>query len=217
MPVAAQKEVAEVFAPAKLYIMYGATEASARLSYLDPEHLSRKWGSIGKAIPGVRMAVVDETGRELPHGTVGEIAAIGSNIMNGYWNDPAETAKVLKNGWYYTGDLGKTDEEGFFYVVGRKKDMIKAGGERISAKEVEDRILEIVGILEAAVIGVPDDLLGEAVKAFIVPAGGARLSGKEYEMEIRKRLPSFMHPREVVIMRDLPKNESGKILKNLLK
>jgi long-chain acyl-CoA synthetase len=217
MPIAIQKEVADVFAPAELYVMYGATEASARLSYLDPEDLPRKWGSIGKAIPGVRLAVVDETGRELPHGTVGEIAAKGPNIMAGYWNDPEETAKVLRNGWYHTGDLGKTDEEGFLYVVGRKKDMIKVGGERVSAKEVEDRILEFGLIQEAAVIGVPDDILGEAVKAFIVPAGGSRLTEREVEMEIRKRLPAYMHPKEVVIMRELPKNESGKVLKNLLK
>ncbi len=217
MPVAVQKEAAGVFAPAELYIMYGATEASARLSYLDPEDLHRKWGSIGKAIPNVRLAVVDDRGEELPAGETGEIAAKGPNIMKGYWNDPGETDKVLKNGWYFTGDLGKTDDEGFFYVVGRKKDMIKAGGERVSAKEVEERILEIRQVHEAAVIGVPDELLGEAIKAFIVPKGESRWTEREYDIEIKKRLPAYMHPRTVVLMRELPKNESGKILKNELK
>jgi long-chain acyl-CoA synthetase len=217
MAVAVQKEAAKVFAPAELYVMYGATEASARLSTLDPKQLHRKWGSIGKAIPNVRLAVVDDGGEELPPGEIGEIAAKGSNIMKGYWNDPEETDKVLKNGWYYTGDLGKTDEEGFFYVVGRKKDMIKVGGERVSAKEVEERILEIKQVHEAAVIGVPDELLGEAIKVFIVPGGDALLTEREYEIEIKKRLPVYMHPKTVVITRELPKNESGKILKNKLK
>jgi long-chain acyl-CoA synthetase len=217
MAVPVQKEAAKVFSPAALVVMYGATEASARLSYLDPDHLPRKWGSIGKAIPNVRLSVVDETGEELPPGETGEIAAKGSNIMAGYWNDPEETAKVLKNGWYFTGDLGKKDEEGFLYVVGRKKDMIKAGGERVSAKEVEERILEIPEVHEVAAIGVPDELLGEAIKVFIVPGGEARLTEREYEVEIRKRLPSFMHPKTIVIVRELPRNESGKILKNQLK
>jgi long-chain acyl-CoA synthetase len=217
MAVAVQKEVAEVFSPAELYVMYGATEASARLSYLDPKQLHRKWGSIGKAIPNVRLAVVDEMGKELPPEETGEIAARGSNIMTGYWNDPAETGKVLKNGWYYTGDLGKTDAEGFFYVVGRKKDMIKVGGERVSAKEVEERILEIRQVHEAAVIGVPDEQLGEAVKAFIVPAEGSCLTEQDFLAEIRKKLPSYMHPKAVVITRELPRNESGKILKNQLR
>jgi acyl-CoA synthetase (AMP-forming)/AMP-acid ligase II len=197
--------------------MYGATEASARLSYLDPKQLHRKWGSIGKAIPNVRLSVVDDRGEELPPGEIGEIAAKGSNIMTGYWNDPEETNKVLKNGWYYTGDLGKTDAEGFLYVVGRKKDMIKVGGERVSAKEVEERILEIRQVHEVAVIGVPDELLGEAVKVFIVPGGDARLTEQEYGIEIRKRLPSYMHPKTIVITAELPKNKSGKILKNQLK
>jgi len=217
MPVAVQKEAVKVFSPAELYVMYGATEASARLSYLDPGDLPRKWGSIGRAIPDVRLAVVDDSGTELPPGETGEIAAKGPNIMKGYWNDPEETAKVLKNGWYYTGDLGKTDEEGFFYVVGRKKDMIKAGGERVSAKEVEDKILEIEQVEEAAVIGIPDELLGEAIKVFIVPRGETRLSEREFETEIRKRLPAYMHPKAVVIASGLPKNESGKILKSELK
>ena len=216
MAVAVQKDVAKVFSPAELYVMYGATEASARLSYLDPKHLHRKWGSIGKAIPNVRLSVVDDEGEELPFGEIGEIAAKGSNIMTGYWNDPKETGKALKNGWYYTGDLGKTDAEGFLYVVGRKKDMIKVGGERVSPKEVEERILEIGQVHEVAVIGVPDELLGEAIKVFIVPGGDARLTEQDFEIEIRKRLPSYMHPKTVVIARELPKNESGKILKNQL-
>jgi len=217
MAPAVQKEVAEVFAPAKLVIMYGATEASARLSYLDPKVLTSKWGSIGKAIPNVDLFVADESGQELPVGQAGEIVARGSNMMVGYWNDPQETEKVLRNGLYYTGDLGKMDEEGFLYVVGRKKDMIKVGGERVSAKEVEETLLEIDKIHEVAVIGVDDPTLGEAIKAYIVPRKKAQLTDKEIMGHLRKKLPAYKHPKYIEIRNSLPKNESGKILKTVLK
>ncbi|NOX89714.1 MAG: acyl--CoA ligase, partial [Calditrichaeota bacterium] len=168
MAPAVQKEVAKVFAPAKLYVMYGATEASARLSYLDPADLPRKWGSIGKGIPNVDLFIADSHGNPLPPGAEGEIVARGANIMLGYWNHPEETRKVLKHGLYHTGDIGVMDEEGFLFVVGRSKDMIKIGGNRASAKEIEDAIYEHPGIADVAVIGVADETLGEAPKAFVV-------------------------------------------------
>lgn len=213
-----QKEVAKVFAPAKLFIMYGATEASARLSYLDPDMLHKKWGSIGKAIPNVDLFIADDQGRMLPKDKTGEIAARGSNIMVGYWNDLEETSKVLKNGLYYTGDLGRMDEDGFLYVVGRIKDMIKVGGERISAKEIEEAILEIEEIHEAAVIGVEDQTLGEAIKAFIV-SKDKNNGGDENKIRdiLRHKLPSFKIPKYFEFRESLPKNESGKILKAILK
>jgi long-chain acyl-CoA synthetase len=217
MAPAVQKEAATAFAPAKLFIMYGATEASARLSFLDPEDLPRKWGSIGKPIPNVELRIFDAGGRDAPPGEIGEIAARGSNIMIGYWNDPMETDRALRHGWYHTGDLGRVDEEGFFFVAGRIKDILKVGGERVSAKEIEEAVLEIPQVHETAAIGIPDELLGEAVKVFIVPAEGAGFSERDYETEIRKRLPSYMHPKTIVLVRELPKNESGKILKDELK
>ena len=218
MPPAVQKEVAEAFAPARLFIMYGATEASARLSYLDPRDLPRKWGSIGKAIPNVDLFVADETGAPLGPGREGEIVARGSNIMSGYWNHPEETEKVLRNGLYYTGDIGTTDDEGFLYVVGRSKDMIKIGGNRVSAKEIEEALYEHPAILEAAVIGVPDNVLGEAPKAFIVLKKGT-------SQDLIEGLPAFLQQHLAVYkipklyeLRDaLPKNDSGKILKLKLK
>ncbi len=167
-----QKEVAEAFAPAKLFVMYGATEASARLSYLHPDDLPRKWGSIGKAIANVELFVADERGTPLPAGREGEIVARGSNIMSGYWNHPEETEKVLKNGFYFTGDIGRMDDEGYLYVVGRSKDMIKIGGNRVSAKEIEEALHEHPAVIEVAVVGVADDVLGEAPKAFIVVRPG---------------------------------------------
>jgi len=211
-----QKEVAQIFAPAKLFIMYGATEASARLSYLDPNMLESKYGSIGKAIPNVDLFIADENGRELQQGEVGEIVARGSNLMIGYWNDPAETSQVLKNGLYYTGDLGRMDEDGFIYVVGRKKDMIKIGGERVSAKEIEEALLEIEEILEVAVIGIHDQTLGEAIKAFIVLKNGNNINDKKIKKNLAEKLPVFKLPKYIEFCKSLPKNRSGKILKNLL-
>ncbi|RMG67762.1 MAG: AMP-dependent synthetase [Calditrichaeota bacterium] len=212
-----QKEVALTFYPASLYIMYGATEASARLSYLDPADLPRKWGSIGKAIPNVELFVADEEGRPLPPGQTGQIVARGANIMQGYWNDEEETRKVLRNGLYFTGDLGKMDEEGFLYVVGRAKDMIKVGANRISAKEVEEKLLEHPGVLEVAVIGVEDPILGEAIKAFVVAKPEAdQLDEASILQFARDHLPPYKVPKYVVFLPELPKSAAGKILKTEL-
>ena len=213
-----QKQVAEAFAPARLFIMYGATEASARLSYLDPADLPRKWGSIGKAIPNVELFVADKRGNRLPAGEEGEIVARGSNLMSGYWNHPEETKKVLRNGLYYSGDIGRMDDEGFLYVVGRSKDMIKIGGNRVSPKEIEEALHEHPAIVEAAVIGVADEVLGEAPKAFIVVKKGA---GKNILEELphflQKHLAVYKIPKLYEIRDSLPKNDSGKILKLKLK
>ncbi|MGD1048570.1 MAG: AMP-binding protein [Candidatus Krumholzibacteriaceae bacterium] len=218
MAPAVQKQVAEVFAPARLFIMYGATEASARLSYLDPAELPRKWGSIGKAIPNVELFVADECGNPLPAGREGEIVARGSNLMSGYWNHPEETEKVLRNGLYYTGDIGRMDEEGFIFVVGRSKDMIKIGGNRVSAKEIEEALYEHPGIHEVAVIGIPDDVLGEAPKACIVlKSGYCGNIEEELGAFLKAHLALYKIPKCYEIRDSLPKNESGKIQKLKLK
>ena len=216
MAPALQKEVAEVFNPAKLFVMYGSTEASPRLTYVEPEMLSEKWGSIGRAIPNVEVIVADEHGHRLPTGVQGQIAARGTNIMMGYWKSPDATAEVLKHGFYYTGDLGYEDADGYIFLTGRARDIIKAGGNRISAKEIEDCVLEIPGVLEAAVIGVPDEVLGEAIKAFVVRCNET-LSEEEVKGHLQRRLPSFKHPKWIQFRHDLPKNQSGKILKSVLR
>ena len=217
MAAAVQKEVAEAFAPARLFVMYGATEASARLSYLDPDDLPRKWGSIGKPIPNVELFVADESGRPLPAGREGELVARGSNLMSGYWNHPEETEKALRGGLYFTGDIGRMDDEGFLFVVGRTKDMIKIGGNRVSAKEIEEALHEHPAVLEAAVIGIPDEVLGEAPKAFIVPREDA---GKGWLEELpaflQKRLAPYKVPRFYELRDALPKNEAGKVIKRKL-
>lgn len=214
MAPAVQKEVAEAFSPARLFIMYGATEASARLSYLDPLDLPRKWGSIGKAIPNVELYVADEEGHPLPAGAEGQIVARGSNLMSGYWNHPEETNRVLKNGLYFTGDIGRVDDEGYIFVVGRSKDMIKIGGNRVSAKEIEDALYEHPAVAEAAVIGVPDEILGEAPKAFItVKEGFAGDLETDLIAHLKERLALYKIPKAVEIRASLPKNEAGKIQK----
>jgi acyl-CoA synthetase (AMP-forming)/AMP-acid ligase II len=214
MAPAVQKEIAEAFAPAKLFIMYGATEASARLSYLDPAELPKKWGSIGKAIPNVELFCADDVGRPLAANVEGEIVARGSNIMSGYWNHPEETDKVLRNGLYYTGDIGVTDEDGFLFVVGRTKDMIKIGGNRVSAKEIEEAIHEHPAIIEVAVVGIPDEVLGEAPRAFLVVKESYRGKIMEELVEyLKQRLAFYKIPKSFEIRDSLPKNESGKIQK----
>ena len=142
------------FHPARLFVMYGATEAAPRLTYVEPEMLPRKWGSIGRAIPGMEVMVADEQGRRVPPRVQGEIVARGPSIMMGYWKDPEATAQVLRHGYYFTGDLGFADEDGYMFLTGRARDMIKTGGNRVSAKEIEDVVSSIPGVLETAVIGV---------------------------------------------------------------
>jgi acyl-CoA synthetase (AMP-forming)/AMP-acid ligase II len=217
MAASIQKKVVNVFSPAHLYIMYGATEASARLSYLEPDQLTRKWGSIGKAIPNVDLFIADERGNPKPPNSEGEIAARGSNIMQGYWNDLDSTKKVLRNGLYYTGDIGYMDDEGFLFVIGRIKDIIKVGGERVSAKEIEETILQLKKVREVAVIGVEDEYLGEAVKAYVVLQSNDQISELDIKTYCKKKLPLYKQPKFIEIINDLPKNKSGKILKNKLK
>jgi len=218
MAPAIQKEVAKVFSPALLYIMYGATEASARLSYLEPEDLPRKWGSIGKAIPGVELFTADKDGNRLQPGKEGELVAQGENIMSGYWNRPQETKKVLRNNLYFTGDIGVMDEEGFLYVVGRIKNMIKAGGNRVSSKEIEYALYEHDSIAEAAVIGVKDDVMGEEIKAFVVLKKGIKGAEQTKILKdfLKKRLAPYKVPKYIEYLNSLPKNKSGKIQKRKL-
>ena len=216
MAPSVQKEVVKAFSPAKVYIMYGATEAAPRLSYVEPDMLPKKWGSIGKPVPNVELYVADNTGREVKAGETGEIVARGSNIMAGYWRDPEGTKEVLKDGIYYTSDLGKVDKDGFLYVVGRKKDFIKVGGFKVSAKEIEERILELDEVHETAVIGVNDTILGEAVKAFIVAKEKININADTINKHLKGKLPPYEIPKYYEFRKILPKNESGKILKQKL-
>jgi len=212
-----QKEVVDIFSPARLYIMYGATEAAPRLSYLEPDQLVNKWGSIGIPVENVDLLVCDHEGNEVPDGVVGEITARGSNIMKGYWKDPEETGQVLKLGMYFTGDLGRKDEDGFFYVVGRSKDMIKVKGFRVGAKEIEELILEIDEIHETAVVGVDDPILGEAILALVVPKEKGWNDSDLIRQKLQKKLSQIKVPKYIEFRESFPKNKSGKIMKMKIK
>lgn len=201
-----------------IFIMYGQTEATARLSYLPPKLINKKPGSIGKGIPGTQLMVLDKYGVNVKPGEIGEVVARGGNVMKGYFNDKEETQKVLKGDLLFTGDLATIDEDDYIYIVSREKNIIKSGGNRVSPKEIENVIVQIEEVVECAVIGVLDDILGEAVKAFVVLKEIDSIIDDRFIIKYcRDRLPSFKTPKYVEFMSALPKNSSGKILLNVLK
>ncbi len=162
------KEFINSFPEIKFYVMYGQTEATARLSYLPVEMLNKKLGSIGKGIPGVKLEVFNDKYQPAKPGEVGEIVAKGDNIMMGYINDIEDTNRTIRNGWLYTGDLAYKDEDGYFYLTARKKEIIKVGGKRISPKEIEEVIVSIPEVVDCTVEGIYDEILGESIKAKII-------------------------------------------------
>ncbi len=196
---------------------YGLSEASP-VTHANPVWGKRKFGSIGIPFPDTDAKIVDpETDEELPLGEVGELAVRGPQVMKGYWNRPEETAKTLRNGWLHTGDMAKMDEEGYFFIVDRKKDMIISGGFNIYPREVEEVLYEHPKILEAAVIGVPHEYKGEAVKAFIVLKKGEVLTKEEVIAFCEERLAHYKVPKEVEFVDELPKSMIGKVLRRELK
>jgi long-chain acyl-CoA synthetase len=211
----------EAFPQARLYSMYGLTECK-RVSYLPPEQLDIRPTSVGKAIPNSEVYLVDEAGRRVGTNVPGELVVRGANVMQGYWEAPEETAKVLKPGLFpgekvlYSGDLFTMDEEGYLYFVGRKDDIIKTRGEKVSPKEIEDVLYSIDGIVDAAVVGVPDAILGQAIKAIVTVRPGSRLSRKEILRHCARCLEDFMVPKLVEIRDSLPHTTTGKISKRLL-
>ena len=216
LPPAHIRRLRDVFRNARIYSMYGLTECK-RVSYLPPEELDRRPTSVGKGMPNEQIYIVDDSGNPVPPGVVGELVVRGSNVMLGYWNRPEETAKVIRPGRFpwervlYTGDLFTMDEDGFFYFVSRKDDIIKSRGEKVSPSEVERIIHELDDVKEAAVVGVPDEIMGQALKAFVVPVEAARLTEKEVIFHCARRLENFMVPKEIEFRDELPKTSSGKI------
>jgi long-chain acyl-CoA synthetase len=191
---------------------YGLSETSPVASF-NQLHRERKPGSIGTPIPGVEMKIVDETGNQLPPGEVGEIAIRGHNVMKGYWNRPDATAEVLADGWLRTGDLARTDQDGYFFIVDRKKDMIIRGGYNVYPREIEEVLYEHPAILEAAVIAVPDPALGEEIGAAVVLRPQASVDPDEIREFVKERLAAYKYPRHVWFADQLPKGATGKILK----
>jgi len=205
------------FAPARLFVMYGQTEATARLAYLPPERGEEKAGSIGVAIPEVELAVVDEAGGVLPVGEVGHLVARGDNVTMGYLNAPEETAAILHDGWLWTGDLARRDEDGFLFLAGRAKEILKVAGHRVSPVEMEQVLLEHPAVAEAAVVGIEDPVQGEVAVAFVVARAGQAATAQELRRFCRDRLPAHKVPGRVELVDAIPRNESGKPLKAELK
>jgi acyl-CoA synthetase (AMP-forming)/AMP-acid ligase II len=212
------RELREALPETRVFLMYGQTEATARLSCLPPELLESKPGSIGKGIPGVRLRVVNEALNDVRPGETGEIVATGENVTLGYWRAADETAKTFREGVLHTGDLATVDEHGFIYIVDRAGDFLKCGGERVSCRQLEEQLLACEELLETAVIAIPDDVLGESVKAFVVPrvpdCSGLR---ERVERFCRAHIALQLVPKEIVVLSALPKNSAGKVLKSKLK
>ena len=193
----------------ELFIMYGATEASARLAYVEPEMLSEKLDSIGRPIPGVSLQVLSADGQQLPVGEVGEIVASGANITSGYWQDKEATAKALDDYGYHTGDLGYQDEDGYYFVVGRKDHQLKVSGHKVNTQEIEDLLLAADDVMEAVVIGVPDDLQENRLIALVTTA--CDMLEPELAVYCSKHLASYKVPQQFVIVDGIPKSASGKV------
>ena len=214
------------FSQAKLYSMYGLTECK-RVTYLPPEQLDVRPSSVGRGMPYQNHWLADESGVPLANGSTGELVVRGPHVMRGYWEKPELTAERLKPAptsspfageiVLHTGDLFRTDADGWLYFVARKDDIIKTRGEKVSPREVENAIYALNGVLEVAVIGTPDELLGAAVKAFVIKKPGANLGERDVIRHCLSRLESFMAPKYVEFVTELPKTDTGKIKKSNLR
>jgi long-chain acyl-CoA synthetase len=211
MPVELLRGFEEAF-HCKILEGYGLSESSpvASFNHADRE---RKPGSIGTPIAGVQMRVVDEDGTDAAQGDVGEIVIHGHNVMKGYWGRPDATAETIRDGWLHTGDMGYVDEDGYFFIVDRKKDMIIRGGYNVYPREIEEVLYEHPDVREAAVVGVPHDEYGEEVGAAVALRDGASTSPEELRDFVKEQVAAYKYPRQVWIVDDLPKGPTGKILK----
>jgi len=205
----------------RVYSMYGLTECK-RVSYLPPEQIDQRPASVGKGMPNEEVWIVDEQGCRVGPGVVGQLVVRGANVMKGYWGLAEETEQVLRPGplpgekVLYTGDLFRMDEEGYLYFVGRQDDIIKSRGEKVAPKEVENVLYSHADIAEAAVIGVPDKILGEAVKAVVTLKEGRRPTEQELLRHCANHLEDFMVPQSIEFRDALPKSSNGKIKKEEL-
>jgi long-chain acyl-CoA synthetase len=191
---------------------YGLSETSPVASFNHPD-AERKPGSIGTPVTGVEMRVVDANGADVPPGEVGEIAIRGHNVMKGYWNKPEATAEAIPDGWFRTGDLARVDEDGYFFIVDRKKEMIIRGGYNVYPREIEEVLYEHPAVAEAAVVGIPHDSLGEEVGAAVALKPGATATPEELQAYVKERVAAYKYPRHVWLQDELPKGPTGKILR----
>jgi len=222
LPVAHIRKMVSLFPAVKVFSMYGLTECK-RVSYLPPKYLERKPDSVGIPIPNEEVFIVNAAGDDVPADEIGELVVRGANVMRGYWNAEDETADTFRPGKHlgeillYTGDLFRKDDEGFLYFVGRKDDMIKSKGERISPKEIENALCDLNGVAEAAAIGVPDEILGNAIKVFVVKYKGSEITEKDITRHCSQNLEPFMVPKYIVFTDKFQRTPNGKIDKKILK
>jgi long-chain acyl-CoA synthetase len=195
---------------------YGLSEASPVVS-INPVAGPWKAGSIGKPIPDVEVSIQNDHGQVLPPGEIGELCVRGGNVMLGYWNQPAETAKAMRGDWLLTGDVGYYDEDGYLYITDRKKDMLLVNGLNVYPREIEEVIYQIPGVNEVAVVGQPDPRKGEHPVAFVVARGGAKLDEKSILQYVRNKLADYKVPRRVAFLPSLPHSATGKVLKTVLR
>jgi long-chain acyl-CoA synthetase len=221
MPVELLRRANHIFGCDLLH-MYGLTETSPLLTMLPPQYVAlegepaqvKRLASCGRAVPGTQVRVVNDQREEVRPGEVGEIIARGPNVMHGYWNKPEETAAVWRDGWFYTGDLATVDEEHFIFIVDRKKDMIITGGENVYSTEVENALYQHPAVLEAAVLGIPDEYWGEVVLALVVLKPGMAATTEALTTHCRSVIAHYKCPRRIELRTELlPKSGSGKILK----
>jgi long-chain acyl-CoA synthetase len=222
LPTEHIRKLRQLFPRVKIYSMYGLTECK-RVSYLPPEQIDIRPRSVGRGMPNEEAYIVDKTGKRVGPGVVGELVVRGANVMKGYWENPEETAKKLRDGgltWpekvLYTGDLFASDEDGYLYWVGRTDDIIKTRGEKVSPREVEDVLYSLPGVADAAVLGVPDEVLGSAIKAFITMKPGSLLTCRQVRQQCKDKLEDFMVPKFVEFITSMPKTDTGKISKRAL-
>jgi long-chain acyl-CoA synthetase len=214
MPVDVMTEFESQF-NVPIYEGYGLTETT--VSVCCNRDGAKKPGSVGKPYPAVEVAIVDDAGSPVARGESGEIIVKGPNVMHGYLNRPEATADAIRDGWFYTGDIGYLDDEGFLFIVDRKKDMILKGGYNIYPREIEEVLYGMDGVAEAAVVGVDDKAKGEQVRAFISPVPGSNLTAEQVARHLAEHLAKYKLPSSYVFMDELPKGPTGKILKRELR
>ena len=217
LPTETRKQIMKNFPNVRIFDLFGMTEMSALVSGLLPSQSKGREASVGKALPFIEIRVVDDNDNDVPVGEVGEAIYRGPTVLKEYYKNPEATAEAMRGGWFHSGDLVKRDEEGFLYVVDRKKDMINSGGENIYPAEIEAVLLKNPKIQESAVIGVHDVEWGESVKAIVVPKPGEELTEKEIIDFCKGHLASFKKPKSVDFIDVLPRNAMGKVLKTVLR
>ena len=217
MPLPIIEEWSEKFPNVWFADSYGLTETLSGDTFLAKNEMTRKVGSVGKPVPGMRVRIVNDDGEDVAAGTLGDIILRGPKVFKGYWKDAATTDEAIKDGWFYTGDIGYVDEEGFLYIADRKKDLIISGGENVASAEVERVIYELPEVFEVAVVGVPHPKWLEVPKAFVVLKKNAGLSEQKIIDYCTEKLAKFKVPKEVEFISQLPRNPSGKVLKRELR